>query len=112
MGSVRKLGWVEIGSAVAVVISVAALFVSFYQARVAEKQAHASVWPYLSIGYDIIDEGPRKGFTWTVENHGLGPALIQSVIITLDGKPYTNWSDLSRGLGISKNFAGTVQFTQ
>ena len=104
----KKPGAAEIGSAIAVVVSLAALFVSFYQARIAERQAHASVWPYVSVGYDINDEGPRQGFTWTVENNGLGPALIQSVIVTLDGKPQRDWSALCVALGITnRQFAST-----
>jgi hypothetical protein len=104
----KRIGWAEIGSAVAVVVSSFALFVSFYQARIAERQAHASVWPYLSIDYDINDQGQRIGFIWTVENNGLGPALIQSVIVSVDDKPQRNWDEVSKALGITKSFSSTM----
>jgi len=104
----RKIGWAEIGSAVAVMISLLALFVSFYQARIAEQQAHASVWPYLSIGFNISDEGPGRGFTLQVDNDGLGPALFQSVIISVDGQPKKTWADVCQALGIrGRHFEAT-----
>jgi hypothetical protein len=96
----KKVTWAELGSAVAVVVSSLALFVSFYQARIAERQAHATVWPYLSIGYTINDEGEARGFTWTVDNNGLGPALIQSVIISVDGNPKETWGEVCAAVGI------------
>src|ERR1700748_585599 len=94
----RGPGLAEIGSGLAVMISVISLFVSFYQAKIAEKQAHASVWPYISIDYDVNDAGARRGFIWTVENTGLGPARIQSVIIGVDGKPQRDWSGVCKAL--------------
>jgi hypothetical protein len=106
--AMRKLGLAEIGSAVAVIVSALALFVSFYQAKIAERQAHASVWPYVSIDYDINDQGDRSGFIWTVQNNGLGPALIQSVIVSVDGQPQQDWKGVCRALGIKENFASTM----
>jgi hypothetical protein len=104
----KKVGWAELGSAVAVAVSLLALFVSFYQARIAERQAHASVWPYLSIGYDVNDEGEARGFTWTVENNGLGPALFQSVIVSVDGKPKKTWAEVCIAVGIkNEHFSAT-----
>jgi hypothetical protein len=104
----KRYGLAEIGSGAAVLISLLALVISFYQTRIAERQAHASVWPYVSINYDISDEGEKRGFTWTVENNGLGPALIQSVVISVDGKPRKTWAEVCVAIGItSKNFAAT-----
>jgi hypothetical protein len=98
----------EIGSAIAIIFSVLAVIVSFYQARIAEKQAHASVWPYLSIGYNLYDGGPSPGFAFTVDNPGLGPAVIESVVVLLDGVPRKGWSEVTAALGIKPPFLHTV----
>jgi hypothetical protein len=98
----------QLGSAIAVGISLMALVVGFYQARIAERQAHASVWPYLTIGYNLYDRGENRGFTWTVDNSGLGPALIQSVVVSLDGKPVRRWEDVTAVLGLKKDFEHTT----
>jgi hypothetical protein len=103
-----RIAWAEIGSAVAVLISVISIFLSFYQAKIAEKQAHAAVWPYVSIDYDVNDQGARSGFIWTVENNGLGPALIQSVIVSVDGKPQRSWDEVCKALGITRTFSSTM----
>jgi hypothetical protein len=81
-------------------LSVLAVVVSFYQARIAEKQAHASVWPYLSIGYNVNDGSDAAGFTWTVDNNGLGPAILESVEVTVDGVPRQGWADVTAAIGL------------
>ena len=59
----------------AVFISLLALFVSVYQTRILSQEKHASVWPYLQIGHAW--EG--DGYSLSVENSGVGPAIIQNV---------------------------------
>ncbi len=98
----------EIGSAIAIGLSVLAVVVSFYQARIAERQAHASVWPYLSIGYSIYDQGDQQGFAWNVDNNGLGPALIRSVTVSVDGLPRKRWVDVIAALGLQPGFLRTT----
>lgn len=98
----------EIGSAIAVLIAVLAVVVSFYQARIAENQAHASVWPYLSIGYNMYDGSDGPGFTWTVDNNGLGPAVLQSVVVKVDGAPRKTWRDVITALGIQPDIMRTT----
>ncbi|HJV91269.1 MAG TPA: hypothetical protein VJ623_13255 [Holophagaceae bacterium] len=73
-----------------------ALFVSFctlavyaYQAKVMKEQQHVSVWPYLEWA-----TGNVKDFHITVKNKGVGPALIQKVEMTLDGKPVHTATEL------------------
>lgn len=76
-------------------IAIAALLVSaasaaalFYQTRVIGDQYAATIWPYLSASGSL---GPR-GFSVTVVNDGLGPALVQSAQLAVDGKPASGWS--------------------
>jgi hypothetical protein len=72
------------------VISVCALGVSWYQAKLARQQQLASVWPYVSInGYGSANS---KQQVWGVKvmNNGLGPAIIERVEMQLDGKPIPN----------------------
>ena len=95
----------ELGSIVALATSFLALSLSAYQARLMneqtrlmQSQSRASVWPYVSIGYAINDEGERRGYTWQIGNDGVGPARIESVVMTLDGKPVHRWRELFRAL--------------
>jgi hypothetical protein len=82
----------EIGSAVALVISVIALGVNLYQTRLQLTQSHAGVWPYLAIhtpyAYDTREDAT---FHWVVQNNGVGPAIVKSTRVTLDGRPMRRW---------------------
>jgi hypothetical protein len=72
------------------VIALCALFISaiaalaaVYQTRVIAGQFSATVWPYVS-----FDETNSPSLVeLDLRNDGLGPAIVRSVAITLDGKP-------------------------
>jgi hypothetical protein len=101
----RRAFVAELGSAFALGISFLALAIGVYQARLMNEQtrlmqtqSRASVWPYLSIGYTISDTGDKLGYTWDIDNDGVGPARIESVTMTLDGKPVASWKEIFRVL--------------
>lgn len=79
-GARRRREW-ELGAIIAALIGLLALFVSGYTAFVQREQVRAQVWPHLLIGYS----DPARELA--VLNKGVGPALVKSVEITVDGKP-------------------------
>ena len=85
------------------VIGISALFVSGYTAYVQRQQVRAAVWPILE--YSTSND-PRIRFT--LDNKGVGPAIIRNVIVRVDGEPVRNWHDaLQKLLG-----PGEYKFTQ
>jgi hypothetical protein len=95
----------EISSLFALAVSFLALGLGIWQARLMseqtrlmQQQARAGVWPYLSIGYALVADGDKRGYTWRIDNDGVGPARIESVTLTLDGKPLEHWKDVFRAL--------------
>jgi hypothetical protein len=74
----------------AIFISLCALGVSAYEAHLVRKQQRASVWPHLMVAYGFTGER----FAILVVNHGVGPARISDVGVTLDGRPMTDWDNL------------------
>jgi hypothetical protein len=101
----KRARFAELGSIAALATSLFALSLSAYQARLMneqtrlmQNQSRASVWPYVAIGYRINDEGESRGYTWQISNDGVGPARIESVTMTLDGKPVRHWRELFRAL--------------
>ena len=95
----------ELSSVTALAFSFLALTVGAYQARLMnaqtqlmQSQSRASVWPYLSIGYSINDQGEKRGYTWEISNDGVGPARIQSVVMSVDNKSARNWGDVFHAL--------------
>ena len=67
----------------ALLVSGIAAGASAYQTYVINQQYQASVWPYLRFSFSSSD----TDLSLTVENYGLGPALIRTFEITRDGKP-------------------------
>jgi hypothetical protein len=67
----------------ALLISTVAAIAAIYQTRVIAQEFSATVWPYVS--FDVT-YSPTT-IEVALRNDGLGPAIIRSVAITLDGKP-------------------------
>jgi hypothetical protein len=84
-------------------IGISALFVSGYTAYVQRQQVRAAVWPILEYG---TSNEPKIRFT--IDNKGVGPAIIRSVVVRVDGEPVRNWyGALQKLLG-----PGEYKFTQ
>jgi hypothetical protein len=84
-------------------IGVCALFVSGYTAYMQRQQVRAAVWPILEYG---TSNEPKIRFT--IDNKGVGPAIIRNTIVRVDGVPVRNWHDaLVKLLG-----PGEYKFTQ
>ena len=88
----------------AVVIGLAALAVSLYEARLMRAEQRAAVLPIMALAKSF---GPRPDasgevanrFQFVVQNAGIGPARIRDVRVTIDGDPVKTWSDVIRALG-------------
>ena len=84
-------------------IGVCALFVSGYTAYMQRQQVRAATWPILEFG---TSNEPKIAFT--VDNKGVGPAIIRNVIVRVDGEPVRNWNQaLQKLIG-----PGDYKFTQ
>lgn len=88
-----------------IVIAVCALLVSglataasWWQTRVIAQQLSAQVWPYLSVG---LSYGP-SALELSINNDGLGPAIVQSLVMTVDGRPQRTFASALHALGARK----------
>ncbi|RFF30704.1 hypothetical protein [Wenzhouxiangella sediminis] len=76
-----------VGSITAIVVGVAALFVSFDQSRVMREEIRASIWPALQVdGFASLENG-TLAIGLSVQNAGVGPALVERVTIRHDDSP-------------------------
>ena len=87
--------WSALAAIVASLIGLMALLVSGYTAYVQRQQVRAQVWPYLMVGYADIEHAR------IVFNKGVGPALVRSVEVHVDGKPQPDWAHVMSALGMS-----------
>jgi hypothetical protein len=70
----------------ALLMSSLATGASWWQSRVVAQQLSAQVWPYLSIG-TTYDPGY---VAFDITNDGLGPAIVRSAVLTVNGQPYAD----------------------
>lgn len=84
----------------ATVTSICALVVAVYQTKLTREQQLNSVWPYL-ITYESIDENQQ--LTLMVANYGIGPAIIDSVRVTHNGKFYSTPTDVVKAISKKLN---------
>ena len=73
---------------IATLVGVSALFVSGYTAYVQRQQVRAAVWPILAFS---TSNDPKIKFT--VDNKGVGPAIVHHVVMKVDGQPVRTWSE-------------------
>jgi len=78
---------------IATLVGVSALFVSGYTAYVQRQQVRAAVWPILE--YNTSNE---PFIRLTLDNKGVGPAIIRHVIVKVDNQPVQNWHDAMQKL--------------
>ncbi len=84
----NKIRWNsdKIVSLSAMSISLITLIIFIYQTNLMSKQNYLSILPYLSLS---ISNSPVDGtFKLKLENHGVGPAIIESVTCTYKDEKY------------------------
>jgi hypothetical protein len=86
----------------ALVVSAVAAGTAAYQTYVINQQFGASVWPYLGVS---TTRGTTRGPTdltnlesIKISNNGLGPLLMRSAQLYVDGKPIPSWNEYTNVL--------------
>ena len=87
-------------SILAVVVSLSALGVSIYEARILREQSalmqqqqKASVWPYIEV-MGSYNYNERVEVRYAFKNKGVGPARIKSFSMSIDGKEFPTYLEL------------------
>ena len=99
----RPRNWDALAAVLAAGIGFLALVVSGYTAYIQRQQVRAQVWPYLIAGND---DGNQSVFVY---NKGVGPAIVKSAQVFIDGKPQPDWAHALAALGLPSQ--GYVQST-
>src|SRR3954464_193070 len=73
----------------ALIVSVTAVVVGIYEAQLQRTHDRAEVWPHLEISTFIEPQGAALKLT----NTGLGPAIVHTIAVSVDGKPQRNWDE-------------------
>jgi len=73
---------------VATFVGICALCVSGYTAYMQRQQVRAAVWPILQ-----FNSSNAPDIHFTLANKGVGPAIIQHIIVKVDDQPVRNWHE-------------------
>ncbi|TWI00925.1 hypothetical protein IP90_02547 [Luteimonas cucumeris] len=89
--------WDGVTAVIAALIGLLALSVSAYTAYLQRQQVRAQVWPLVLLG------SSNSKSELVVLNKGVGPAIIRSFKVYVDGKPQRNWDQVFASLGLHFN---------
>jgi len=64
------------------------------QTQVLEEQLSAQVWPYVGISEKLDGDTAR----FSAQNDGLGPAVLRSLTLSVDGKPKSTFIDVAHAI--------------
>jgi hypothetical protein len=92
----------------ALVVSLSALAVGVYEARLQREHDRAEVWPNLEIGTFTSNGGANV----VVDNTGLGPAIVEAVTVEVDDTVRHTWYGVLRALlgDSTRSFGNTSLF--
>lgn len=90
----------SMGTALAIIISLIAMFISIYEASIMKSQQTSMVWPYL----DMSQQYNNEGFSIEISNKGTGPAIITSVQVDYNGIPVETIDILMDSLNPNRTF--------
>jgi hypothetical protein len=81
-------------SGAAMFVALVSLGLAAYEARMTREHDMLSVWPYVS----VFNTGSGGAYTFNARNVGIGPALVQSFQVRVDGQPKRTWGEVVRSL--------------
>jgi hypothetical protein len=92
--SPRRRDWAAYSAMVATLVGLLALCVSAYTALLQRQQVRAQVWPRLLL---MISDTQQE---MLVINKGVGPAVVRSFRISIDGAAQRDWPSLAKAIGL------------
>ena len=72
----------------AAVIAFCALFATIWQAQIARRHSRLSVRPHLHSSIQVTVQHTETQLVFAIKNIGLGPAIVKSTEVLLDGKVF------------------------
>jgi hypothetical protein len=88
----REIRWDAAAAIIASLVGLLALMIAGYTAYIQRQQVSAQVWPYLL----WANSDNQTEYMWM--NKGVGPAIVKSAQVLVDGKPQHNWAAVMRSL--------------
>lgn len=82
----------------ALISSMMAIYIAWDQGRVMRAQQHGAVYPVLQVDGYARNNTDTSSVGISIRNSGVGPALIESVALLVDGEPVPGFREYAQGL--------------
>lgn len=92
---IRK-DWDGVAAVIAACVGLLALSVSAYTAWLTRQQVSAQVWPHLI----TATSSGESEHAILVLNKGVGPAIVRSMQVFVDGQAKRSWSEVFKAVGL------------
>jgi hypothetical protein len=89
----RGIRWDATAAVIASLVGLLALVVAGYTAYIQRQQVRAQVWPWLVAGNNDNERSIE------ILNKGVGPAIVRSAQVFVDGRPQPDWQHVLKALG-------------
>ena len=89
----REIRYDAAAAVIAALVGMLALLVAGYTAYIQRQQVRAQVWPWLVAGNNDNERSIE------VLNKGVGPAVVRSAQVLVDGEPQPDWQHVLKALG-------------
>lgn len=98
-------------AAPAFLISAAVAYFSFIQADATEKMQIATVWPHLNYATGNLDDSGKPVILLTVGNQGVGPAKVEGMEVSYQGKAYRDAESLIKACCVAEGWESPFVIT-
>jgi hypothetical protein len=86
--------WIDLAIALcALVLSITSIIIAIQNDRAMQRLVTANSWPYLGLGHGNELDG-KPVIYFDVKNAGIGPAMIEKLVVTYRGEPVHGARDL------------------
>ena len=91
----RLTFWQTILSLAGVFTGSVALYAALNESQAVRQQTAASVWPYVQLTMSDTSDGESASFALSLDNVGVGPALMKGAVVTHNGLVMPDWQSVT-----------------
>ncbi len=94
----------------ATIVSVCAMVTTVYQTYILRQQQHAAVWPRLQLMHSYWIRPDSSHYRLTLQNNGIGPAVIHDVSITYRDSASFDFAELAKMVALDHQLSDSAAY--
>ena len=94
----------------ATIVSICAMVTTVYQTYILRQQQHAAVWPRLQLMHSYWVRPDSSHYRLTLQNNGIGPAIIHAVSITYRDSASYDFAELAKMVALDHQLSDSIAY--